>query len=281
VTERVPERRSATLELVRTLYPRAPHAVLCMPFCKLKDDLARCHFLASTNGHSVSAVVAYSREAIEFTWCRPACTEMLRNLIVQAQRRMRALAFLPVVESGRSEWYTSLGLTPRGRFFRAVLSKRAGRARELPRGLEIAPCDPSADLQAAADLLAACEPDPTQRPEPDELRAQAETDYFYGPGWFFLKDGATGRAIGLSLSGYCPEFDEGFVDWIQVLPEYRHRGLGTVLLCESIHRLQHAAFITVSGSLEPPHGASDLFERCGFKQIRTWRILAQGVLGVS
>jgi GNAT superfamily N-acetyltransferase len=270
-----PERRSATLDLVRSLYPHAPHATLCMPFSKLKPELSRCHYLASTNGSRLGAVVAYTREAVEFTWCRPECTEALRNLISHVRHRVPAIKFLPMIESDRLDWGALLGLERRGRFFRGLLSEKARFRCEVPPGYEIEPFDPQTDLRAAAELFAACEPDAAGRPGIERLRGLTAAADFFAHGWFFLRERSSGRRIGLAVNGYCPEFQEGFVDWVQVLPEVRHHGLGTVLLCESLRRMQHARFVTVAGALDAARRGGDIFTRCGFDQMHHWTILAQ------
>lgn len=268
------QRPSATLELVRALYPGAPHATLCMPFCKQKQALARSHYLASTDGRHLCAVVAYTREAIEFTWCLPGRRETLRNLIVQVAHRLPALAFLPVIESSRRDWDGWSGLASRGSFFRALLGSGRYRRRALPGGFEVVPCDPARDLPAAAELLASCAPEVSGRIGEPQLEAMTRADYFLPDGWLFLRDRVRGDLAGLAISGLCREFGEGFVDWIQILPAYRGRGLGTALLGEALERLREASFVTVSGSLESLH-AGELFERCGFRQMRRWTILAR------
>jgi len=269
-----PPKRSATLELVRALYPGAPHATLCLPFCKLKQDLARCHYLASTDGNRLSAVVAHTRSAIEFTWCRPGRAETLSNLIAQVEHRLPALAFLPVVETEAGDWTAPPGLQSRGRFFRGVLGEGRRGRRALPAGFEFAPFDPESDLGAAAELLGACEPRLAAHMGPGQLGRITRSDYYFADGWFFLRDRALGRRVGLAINGCCPEFGEGFVDWIQVLPAHRGRGLGTAMLSEALRRLEHARFVTVSGSLDDLR-AGELFARCGFRQMRRWTILAR------
>jgi GNAT superfamily N-acetyltransferase len=99
------------------------------------------------------------------------------------------------------------------------------------------------------------------------------SEHFFPTGWFFLIDSRSGAKIGLAINGYGPDFEEGFVDWIQVRASHRRRGLGAALLRESLRRLQHARFVTAAGSLDPRVSAAELFSRFGFGRSRQWTIL--------
>jgi ribosomal protein S18 acetylase RimI-like enzyme len=100
-------------------------------------------------------------------------------------------------------------------------------------------------------------------------------DHYFAPGWFFLVQRPSGKRVGLAISGHDTDMDEGFIDWVQLLPRFRRRGLGTLLVRESIHRLRQARLITVSGTLDAPFAAGDLYRKCGFEQERQWTILGQ------
>jgi len=270
----VRERRSAVLDLVRALYPQAPHATLCMPFSRAKAKLAGAHYLASTNGARLNAVLGHAADAIEFTYARRGRGESLRNLIMQVAHRNPALSFVPLIESARRDWSRVLALPARGRCYRALLADTAAPLRAASNATRFVPFRPDLDCQAALDLLHACDPEREPRAAALRFEALLAADDFFPAGWFFLERRDSGERVGLAINGYCPEFEEGFVDWIQVRPDDRHRGYGTLLLQESIRRLQHARFITVAG-IAPPDEKADLFARCGFTRRRHWTILGQ------
>ena len=83
---------------------------------------------------------------------------------------------------------------------------------------------------------------------------------------------------GIMAASGIAEYDntcrEGIIEWIQVLPEYRKRGLGkkivTVLLC----RLKNigADFVTVSGNLDNTSNPLSLYMSCGFTGNDVWYI---------
>jgi GNAT superfamily N-acetyltransferase len=223
----------------------------------------------------LSAVIAYAGNSIEFTWSPAGRAETLLNLIVQVRHRIKALSFLPIMEAENFNWGQTLRLPPRGRFFRALHSgARTGEA-NLPRRFVFSSFDPADDLQAVADLLGKRRSETAIRFDPQRLRNLIASDDFYPAGWVLVRDRVSDLPIGLAINGYCPEFEEGYVDWIQVLPELQRCGVGAALLHESIRRLGHARFVTISGSLDPPHAAGELYARCGFGQTRRWTVWGQ------
>ncbi len=263
-----------SLDLVKKLYAQGPHAALYTPFCKVKHVLAGCQYLVSTDGQHLSAVVAHSREAIEFTWSLTGRAETLRNLIAQVQHRLGDLTFVPVLETGRRSWSQMLGLPVCGRYFRVTLRNPKPQPVNIPLGLEIVPFHPERDTQAAAKLMNEAYPSLPQLMCPEKLQEMTRTDYFFSDGWFFLRDRREAKRVGLAICGYCEELEEGFIDWLEVLPRYRHRGLGASLVREAIRRLcDRARFVTASGSLEAPFVVGDLYTECGFQQARQWTIL--------
>lgn len=267
--------RPSTLELIEGFYRKAPHLTLYTPLCKIRHVLQECSYLVSTDGKRLSAVVAYDRDAIELTWGLPGHAEILRNLIVQVRNRLKTLAFLPVMETGRRSWSEMLSLQVLGRHFRAVYMEAVPGPVQLPSGLRIIPVDPSSDLQGVVDLMNAAYPSLPRFVDRARLEEMTRAESYYADGWFFLQDDGIGRPIGVAVGGYCPQTDEGFIDWVQVLPRHRHQGLGGLLVQELVRRLAAAGRITVSGSLDAPFAVGELYANCGFGQFRQWTLLGQ------
>lgn len=69
----------------------------------------------------------------------------------------------------------------------------------------------------------------------------------YCPGlWIGAYDG--GRLIGSIISEYDSEVGEGIIEWLQVLREYRGKGIACELICRSLEIMSgFAEFATVSG----------------------------------
>jgi len=267
------EGRSTALELVHAIYESAPHAVLYTPLCKIEPVLRTCHSLVSTDGARLCAAVAYTENSVEFAWALPRRGETLRNLLMQVTRRLETIDFLPVMEGGRRAWATTLGLNVLGRFFRARYTGESCDAPDWPEEFRVEPCDPARDLASAAELINEAYPSLPHFITAENLAELAAGGAYFPEGWFFVRDARTGRPAGLAINGLCHETGEGFIDWIELLPRYRHHGLGSRLVRESIRRLHDARFITVSGSLDAPFAAGDLYRHCGFGPVCQWTIL--------
>jgi GNAT superfamily N-acetyltransferase len=259
--------------LVHAVYEQAPHTVLYTPLCKIESVLRTCHSLVSTDGARLSAAVAYTESSVEFAWALPRRGETLRNLLTQVKRRLKTIDFLPVMEGGRRAWSETLGMTVLGRCFRARYSGESNEPPDWPPDFRVAPCDPAQDLEAASGLINEAYPSLPHLMTSEHLAGLASADSYFPEGWFFVRDEAAGRPVGLAINGFCHESGEGFIEWIELLPRYRHHGLGSRLVRESIQRLRDARFITVSGSLDAPFAAGELYRHCGFGPVCQWTIL--------
>lgn len=69
---------------------------------------------------------------------------------------------------------------------------------------------------------------------------------------------------------------EGVLEWIQVSPAHRRKGLGAFVVNELLWRMKaRAAFATVSGRLDNRTNPLALYEACGFGDKVVWHILTK------
>ncbi len=90
--------------------------------------------------------------------------------------------------------------------------------------------------------------------------------------WIWIADKTTEEYLGLGIAEYDKEIKEGSLEWIQVLPEYRGKGVGKAIVNELLRRMQKADFITVSGRTEDIF-AEKLYRSCGFEGDDIWYIV--------
>lgn len=83
-----------------------------------------------------------------------------------------------------------------------------------------------------------------------------------------------GQMVGSGIAEYDPEFREGILEWIQVLPEYRRMGYGQAVVAELLQRLKAlgAEFATVAGSLDNAANPEALYRACGFTGNDVWYV---------
>lgn len=83
-----------------------------------------------------------------------------------------------------------------------------------------------------------------------------------------------GLMIGAIIADYDKVAKEAVIEWMQVLSEYRHIGLGSAILNESLQRMQgRAVFVTVSGMINNKTKPEVLYRKCGFVGEDIWHIL--------
>ena len=83
-----------------------------------------------------------------------------------------------------------------------------------------------------------------------------------------------GELIGSILCDFDSEVGEGIIEWLQVLPEYRGKGIASALTCMALRKMgTFAEFATVSGECDNITAPERVYRRCGFKGNDVWHIL--------
>jgi len=93
--------------------------------------------------------------------------------------------------------------------------------------------------------------------------------------WLWVVDEVQGNPVGLGIADIARDLGEGSLEWIQVLPDYRGRGLGRCIVLALLARLkQRTAFITVAGLAGDRTDPEALYRRCGFTGSDVWWLLS-------
>jgi GNAT superfamily N-acetyltransferase len=124
------------------------------------------------------------------------------------------------------------------------------------------------DLVVAAEMLNRCYE--TDHHGAEEIAGWCSLAVFDESLWFWVRKRSSGEAVGLGISTYQVSIRECYLDWIQVLPEYQGRGLGRLLVSETIRRaIGKSDIIRVTGM------ADDFYRKCGFVGNESWRIITK------
>ena len=92
--------------------------------------------------------------------------------------------------------------------------------------------------------------------------------------WLMVKEKATDKYVGCGLADYDAEEKELILEWIQVLPEYRGKKIGQLIVTELLNRMKDVAdFATVSGKIDNETNPEALYRKCGFVGNDLWHIL--------
>ena len=92
--------------------------------------------------------------------------------------------------------------------------------------------------------------------------------------WILAVDRASGAVAGCGIGEFDEEAGEGVLEWIQVLPAYRGRGIGRLIVNQLLSRMRfRAKFATVSGQIRNRTKPERLYRKCGFSGEDVWHIL--------
>ena len=83
-----------------------------------------------------------------------------------------------------------------------------------------------------------------------------------------------GKLIGSVLCDFDSEVGEGIIEWLQVLPEFRGKGIASALTCKALKAMSaFADFATVSGECDNTTDPEKVYRKCGFTGDDIWHIL--------
>lgn len=145
---------------------------------------------------------------------------------------------------------------------------------DVPEGFRLRRFDPGRDVEAAwqVDNLAFQDHWGHTYFPLEEFRHQLEEPNFRPDLWLLAEEESTGHVVGIGLNQIDPAWieqtgrQEGYVTILGVLREYRHIGLGTALLAQSLHILRQAGMEAAHLHADADNltGAMRLYERLGF-----------------
>lgn len=139
----------------------------------------------------------------------------------------------------------------------------------LPSGFAFAPAPLPASTADVAAFINACYEDIGV--DAATVRGWARLSVFDPELCFWIVDRARDLPAALVVSHRDPSVPEVSLEWVQVAPDYRRRGLGTALVNETLARAQgRTAFATVAGEVDSAPHPEALYRRCGFTGDDVW-----------
>ena len=108
----------------------------------------------------------------------------------------------------------------------------------------------------------------------EELKQYKKRNVYSPDLWIGLKENDSGKLAATGIAEFDQEIKEGVLEWIQVSPEFRRRGLGRFVVNELLTRLvKMADFVTVSGRMNNPNNPYALYLNCGFEAPVIWHVV--------
>lgn len=110
----------------------------------------------------------------------------------------------------------------------------------------------------------------------EQLESYTRTEAYCPELWVIAYDHVNACVAGCGIADFDPQLREGVLEWIQVLPAYRGRKIGQLIVNELLRRMSGmAAFATVSGKVNNATSPEMLYRKCGFVGNDIWHILTR------
>ena len=153
-------------------------------------------------------------------------------------------------------------------YFKLVHDLRAVKKPVLPDGYEIARCG----VGDFADQINSCYR--REHVSAEELLAYRSRSVYRPELWIAVSDAESGIIAATGIAELDARIGEGILEWIQVLPGYRRKGLGAYVVCELLRRMRdQASFVTVSGRMDSDSSPFSLYRSCGFTGQVSWHVI--------
>ncbi len=108
----------------------------------------------------------------------------------------------------------------------------------------------------------------------EQIKCYTQTPVYDKHLWVSAREEQTGICVGLGIADFDAEVGELILEWIQVLPAYRKRGIARAIVNTLLHRAkEQAAFATVSGKADDPTCPERLYRSCGFVGNDIWHVM--------
>ena len=156
-------------------------------------------------------------------------------------------------------------------YFRLICRPAECVQPEIPEGFELAACSTE---EYAQHINSCYEQEGVTIEEVNAWRLRS----VYDPElWIAVKDRKNKKIAATGIAEIDRRIGEGILEWIQVSPEYRRRGLGQYVVKELLYRMKEkAGFVTVSGKMKNENNPYGMYTACGFGEGKVWVVVNEG-----
>lgn len=229
-------------------------------------DGAGCQTAVVRVGDTVTHLALWDAQRLLVYWNRDRrCTDHLLRHLEVVRFALVHQDFLDVVPTAK--------FPHRQSYFRLIYQADSQAKPSLPQGFRIVPVNMTRDIPSVAEFIGRCY---TQsHPSADTVRGWTAHPVFDAALWVWIFETQTDLPVALGIAEVDRTIAEGSLEWIQVLPAYRGRGLGKALVNALLFRLHdRVTFTTVAGEMNNQSHPEALYRSCGFTGNDRWWVLS-------
>lgn len=254
------------MDVLRELYTQHPCRTLPNAFWKTaaKFDASGMVVTRDSDDQPTSLVI-WSGTQLLTLWCADPAVHPLK------QGEIESIPFA-LVHQNALPVFKNRHFTVRRPYFRLSFDHQKTKI-SCPKGFVFERFSPEDDIEAATLMIRACYQHIKVSPE---IVTGWTRHSVYDPDlWVWVIDLETGKRAGLGIAERDPRIPEASLEWIQVHPDYRGKGIGKAVVSELLCRVSdRVLFTTVAGELENVHYPEKLYRRCGFSGDDVWWLLS-------
>lgn len=247
------------------VYLEEPCRVLPNAIWKTLAEIDKFETSCTVENSVVRRLELWDEEGLHLYWSR---NKQPPNI---PETRLRHLKFMLIHQDYLRAVPIELFAT-RKPYFRLIHKNQATPTVKLPVGFRIADVNIDKEADEVAELIVKCYDD--LHPSRQSVRDWSKRPVFDRNLWIWVIDEGRDVPAGLGIAEVDSSIPEASLEWIQVLPEYRGKGLGECIVLELLNRLDdRVEFTTVSGEVESQTNPEYLYRRCDFRGDDVWWIL--------
>lgn len=251
--------------ILEDLYKKDPCKALPNAIWKTNDRLDNLQCSHICTDDEVLEIKGLDQNGIHILWNKS-------RKIDQSIRHIMEQAKFMIIHNDYYEQLDTDGYNLVKPYFRIKHDNNNILSYSLPEDFYIRQPNAKEEANEISDFIGRCYKD--LHPSPETVKSWTTHRVFENSLWIWIMDKHKKIPAALGIAEFDSSVPEGSLEWIQVLPEYRGRGLGKVLVFELLNRLKgRAVFTTVSGEVDNETNPERLYRSCGFYGDDIWWLL--------
>lgn len=256
----VPSEKAKILQFLKDRYIEDPCATLSTAFWKILTPFSELSTNFITDNHEIKIITLSNEKRLLLYW-QPINAE--RKLTIN----LSELNFFVIHERYKKFLEPSIQKSLHN-YFRLIHYLQDIPSNYIPKQFHIQNVNFKTDINDICDFLNLCYPHSNFKEE--SIKNWTKFPAFNPDFWVWIVDDNELK-VALGIADIDENVKEISLEWIQVHPQYRNRGLGKALVYELLQRsIGKVSFATVSGSLENETDPERLYRACGFSGSQVW-----------